>query len=139
MSLVGCPVSSCILWASFRSWSVNDALRTIQEGTDRTKKEALSKVLERIDCYFDYRENAYIRHRLARVVFTPLAIRSQWDDTKEQTEKNRQRQEQLLAAGGEKDGVKIGTTMHYDHVAGGNAMITEEGREYIRSLSGLPS
>jgi hypothetical protein len=126
---------------------VNEALRTMKDGTDRAKKEALSKVLSKIELTFGYRESPSVKHHLAKVLFVPLVIQSRWDDTADKTKKNKQRQKELLeqselltaATAGNKDGPKMVAGVAHDyagHASADNpqAFIYEGGRAWLASM-----
>ena len=111
------------------------ALLAIKEGTYRAKKEALSKVLERIDCYFEHDMNAkgsMPQYHLAKVKFFPVPLVYSDTDTKEAlAAKNK------IQAGWEsmeKMGVvKVETYTPYV-VNCSKPVLTKEGDDYFNGL-----
>ncbi len=91
-----------------------DAITAHREGTFRAKKEALSKVLERIDCYFEYMPNAFKKHQLKKVKFIPVPLAYHHSDS-ELNKATDIIQEGLIAMDKEKDGVKIEYKPHFTY------------------------
>ena len=92
---------------------VADARKIIKEGTGRAKKEALSKVLSRIDCWFGHSPNKTPRRPLVKVKFYPITLTYRDTDTPEERKRNNQIQAGIMAMG-DKDGVKIEGHLTYD-------------------------
>jgi hypothetical protein len=118
---------------------VNDALTTIREGTDRAKKEALSKVLERIDCYFVDTPGKIRNYRLAKVVFTPVALCGSWSNTEEENERSHAMQKKILATEGKRGRVQVGVKMNYKYEAcigkeNPHGVLTKKGEKVFREL-----
>ena len=86
----------------------------IREGTHRAKKEALSKVLERIECYFTTREGRkwkgkpVIQYHLAKVKFIPVALVYRPTDSKAEIEQKAKVGKGLVAmSGAERMGYRL--------------------------------
>ncbi len=99
---------------------VEAAKQTLRDSNYRAKKEAVAKVIDRIDCYFE--RFGLCKYRLSSVKIIPVTVEFQASDTPEETVQKTDllEQQKIGLTGLEQDGVK----------SAGNVRFTTAGVPY---------